>query len=135
MLQYCVHEKPLHFCYFQVLCDLIFAILAACFVISSVDISKVGMLLVFLGLPSTGLLLQYMFHALVHFMSWYRSKCTWLGSRVVGVKYWQILILKKLPLKKLESFYYFCSCYMQGRKHPLLLGQLANVHWFDISFH
>ena len=64
----------------------------------------------------------------------------WLGSHIVGLKYWRIpvLILKKIVSE--EQWNLFCHlhcCYTtQGRKHPLpllLLEQPANIHWFDVG--
>ena len=64
----------------------------------------------------------------------------WLGSSVVGLKYWRIsvLILKKKNPASEEQWNLFCHLHCsyptQGQKHPLplpLLEQPDKVHWFD----
>ena len=66
-----------------------------------------------------------------------------LGNGVVRLKYWQIPVYSSWKKKAFEKqwnlFCHLQCCYTtQGRKHPLsllLLEQLhvANVHWFDIN--
>ena len=74
--------------------------------LSSVDISKVVMLLVILGLLLAGLFLQCMLHSLVYFMSCHHSNCNVLmaGKLCSQGKKLAKLILQKLSLKKYGIF-------------------------------